>query len=136
MVYLIYNKTHEQWVMPDFVGYTEYYESAGVFSDNVIRNKTGIFFNKTGDSLDNVLVNFYTLKIERLIGGLKESENKRFTNLVNVMKRARGLPLSIVEKNGNKVCPYCYKPIQFLNAFNTTYMLCNNCYKSVERDLT
>ena len=135
MIYLIYNKTHEQWLMPDLIGYTEFYESAGIYSDKVIKKRTGIYCDKSGDSKDNVLVNFYTLKVVRAVGGITDKQRKRLVNLTNVMRKARGMPLEMVERNGLSVCPYCYKPvIQFLPSLKTNGVLCGNCFKSIERD--
>ena len=135
MIYLIYNKTHENWCMPDFIGYTEYYESAGIYSDRVIKHRTGIYCNKSGDSKDNVLVNFYTMRVEKLDGVLTEKQRKHLINLTNIIRKARGMPLVMVERDGLMVCPYCYKPvIQFLPSLKTSDVLCGSCRKPIERD--
>ena len=132
MNYLIYNIRHEQLYMADYCGYTEDLEFAGIFSEEDIRKRTGMFDTRTGDYAFNILVDATTLDIEDFkerMSKLSTQDKKALKKAIMVERKRRSMPIEIVIKDGKKVCPYCRKDLSVKKRLAN--MFCANCNKPI-----
>lgn len=134
MNYLIYNTRHEQLYMADYCGYTEDLEFAGIFSEEDIRKRTGMFDTRTGDYANTILIEFSTLNmvdIKEKYKKLNKSQRQALKSIITEIKRIRFLPLEPITRKNEICCPYCKKPL-FIKDVSPLRKVCKLCKKPIE----
>lgn len=134
MEYLLWNTTTKMWRMSEMIGFTEEIEFAGVFKEDYLWKKTGVFCNRTGDYAHNILVNAKSFDIcdfETKVINLSRETKKAFKKAISIELKRKGLPIEVVIKDGKQYCPYCRREIKRLvNVGSNTF--CKNCLKPVK----
>ena len=101
--------------MSDLIGYSEYVEYAGIYTDKEILFKTGIYNKKSGDYLDYILIDYYTAEIvnydEIKFNGKLQKNIDALREAINRLKWERKKPKESFYNGKEVVCPYCKKAL-------------------------